>query len=86
MVRVGDIVKIVYSNALIQLRLRELMSHNAVVTQVVYDQRKQVKGCFVVMKNGRYRGQEWFVPSQSIEGDASINRQRSIGILTQTRL
>lgn len=82
----GEIVKIKYSKALLQLGLCELVSRKAQVTKVVYNKRNKERGAFLIPQSGRLKGEEWFIPIQSIESAETINRLRNKGILKSTIL
>lgn len=82
----GEIVKIKYSKALLQLGLCELVNRKAQVTKVVYNKRNKERGAFLIPQSGRLKGEEWFIPIQSIESDETINRLRNKGILKSTIL
>lgn len=82
----GEIVKIKYSKALLQLGLCELVSRKAQITKVVYNKRNKERGAFLIPQSGRLKGEEWFIPIQSIESAETINRLRNKGILKSTIL
>lgn len=82
----GEIVKIKYSKALLQLGLCELVSRKAQVTKVVYNKRNKERGAFLIPQSGRLKGEEWFIPIQSIESAETTNRLRNKGILKSTIL
>lgn len=86
MIQQGEIVKIKYSKALLQLGLCELVTRKAQVTKVVYNKRNKEKGVYLIPQTGRLKGEEWYIPIQSIESLAAINRLRNKGILKNTIL
>lgn len=82
----GEVVKIKYSKQLLQLRLCELVTRKAVVTKVAYNDLGNVRGAYVIPQTGRLRGQEWYIPIQSIESQSDINRLRNHSTIRQTIL
>lgn len=82
----GEIVKIKYSKALLQLGLCELVSRKAQITKIVYNKRNKERGAFLIPQSGRLKGEEWFIPIQSIESVETINQLRNKGILKSTIL
>ena len=82
----GEIVKIKYSKALLQLGLCELVSRKAQITKIVYNKRNKERGAFLIPQSGRLKGEEWFIPIQSIESAETINQLRNKGILKSTIL
>lgn len=86
MMQQGEIVKIKYSKALLQLGLCELVSRKAQITKIVYNKRNKERGAFLIPQSGRLKGEEWFIPIQSIESAETINQLRNKGILKSTIL
>lgn len=84
MIQQGEIVRIKYSQPLLQLGLCELVTREAQVTKVVYNQRNKERGAFVIPQTGKLKGEEWYIPIQSIESVSSINRLRNKGLLKST--
>ncbi len=84
MIQQGEIVRIKYSKPLLQLGLCELVTREAQVTKVVYNQRNKERGAFVIPQTGKLKGEEWYIPIQSIESVSSINRLRNKGLLKST--
>lgn len=82
----GEIVKIIYSKALLQLHLCELVGRKAQVTKIVYNKRDKERGVYLIPQSGRLKGEEWFIPIQSIESVETLNKMRNKGILTSTFL
>ena len=86
MLQQGEIVKIKYSKALLQLGLCELVTREAQLTKILYNKRNKEKGAYVIPKTGKVKDEEWFIPIQSIESLAGLNRLRNKGILKSTKL
>lgn len=84
MIQQGEIVKIRYSKALLQLGLCELVTREAQVTKVVYNPRNKEKGAYVRPQTGRLKDEEWYIPIQSIESASEINRLRNKSLLKST--
>lgn len=84
MIQQGEIVRIKYSKPLLQLGLCELVTREAQVTKVVYNQRNKERGAFVIPQTGKLKGEEWYIPIQAIESVSSINRLRNKGLLKST--
>lgn len=80
----GEIIKIKYSKALFQLGLCELITRKAQVIKIVYNERNKERGAFVIPQSGRLKGEEWFIPIQSIESSSTINKLRNKSILKAT--
>lgn len=86
MIQQGEIVKIKYSKALLELGLCELVTREAQVTKVLYNRRKKERGAYLIPQSGRLKGEEWFIPIQSIESIDRINKLRNCLILNSTLL
>lgn len=84
MIQQGEIVRIKYSKVLLQLRLCELVTREAQVVKIVYNEKGKESGAFVILRTGRLKGQEWYIPIQSIESISTMNRVRNKGILKST--
>ena len=86
MIQQGEIVKIKYSKALLELGLCELVTREAQVTKVLYNRRKKERGAYLIPQSGRLKGEEWFITIQSIESIDRINKLRNCLILNSTLL
>lgn len=86
MIQQGEIVEIKYSKALLQLGLCELVTRKAQVTKIVYTKRNKEKGAYVIPQTGRLKYEEWYIPIQSINSLAEINKLRNKSILKSTIL
>lgn len=86
MIQQGEIVKIKYSKALLELRLCELVTREAQITKVVYNKRNKVKGAYLIPKTGRLKDEEWYIPIQSIESVSELNKLRNREIMKHTIL
>lgn len=86
MIQQGEIVKIKYSRALLELGLCELVTREAQVTKVLYNRRKKERGAYLIPQSGRLKGEEWFIPIQSIESIDRISKLRNCIILNSTLL
>ena len=86
MIQQGEIVEIKYSRALLELGLCKLVTRKAQVTKIVYTKRNKEKGAYVIPQTGRLKDEEWYIPIQSINSLAEINKLRNKGILKSTLL
>lgn len=80
----GEKVKIKYSRALLELGLCELVTRKATVEKPVLNSRGKLRGAFVIPASGRLKGEEWYIPIQSIECFSSIEQMRTLGIIKKT--
>lgn len=86
MLQEGDKIKIKYTKALLMLDLCELVTRSAVVTKVLYNDKKKPKGAYVKPDNGRLKDKEVYVPIQSIESEDYIKSLRTKCLIKQTIL
>lgn len=68
MLQQGQKIKIVYSRQLLELGLCELVTREAMVTQVLYVKKsKRIKGVYAIPQSGRLKNEEWYIPIQSVD-------------------
>lgn len=86
MIQRGDIIKIRWSKALLMLDLCELVTREAIVTEVVYKHDKIISGVKIIPQTGRLANKEVFIPAASIVCMEQIAKARTMGILKTTKL
>lgn len=63
----GNIITIIPSIALNEMRLDKLAGRSAKVVEIRYDSSYNIKGCWVSLNGEPYEGeQEWYIPYSSI--------------------
>lgn len=84
MLRDGDIVKIIYSTKLLEMKLVHLVGQSGIVAKVV--RRHKNSGAYIEITKGRSVGEEWFIPMSSIQTQETLNRLRNLGLITSTKI
>lgn len=63
----GDIITIIPSAALSEMRMEELVNRKAIINEIHCSNSNQIKGCWVTLIGAPFRGeQEWYIPYISI--------------------
>lgn len=74
MINEGDVITVVPSQALTEMKLDDLVGHSGIVTTLMTSRRNA--GCMVHF-GARYLGeQNWFIPIASIETESQAERKR----------
>lgn len=84
MVREGDEARIIYSKELSELRLVGLAGQRGVITKCVLSGKNP--GVFIHIEIGKNKGEEWFIPLQSIQTPSDVNKIRNKAILRSTKI
>lgn len=84
MISEGDEVRIIYSNELCADRLLFLIGQRGYVIKCAISNKSP--GVYVVIENGKNRGEEWYIPLKSIQSAADVNKIRNTAILKSIKL
>lgn len=84
MLKEGDKVRVVYSSALIDMKLMFLCGQRGTVVRCHF--MNKTPGAEIYIEKGKSAGEEWFVPLQSIQSEFSVDKIRKISMLTSFKV
>ena len=84
MLKDGDKVRVVYSSALIDMKLMFLCGQRGTVVKCHF--MNKTPGALVYIEKGKSAGEEWYVPLQSIQSEFSVDKIRKTGMLKSFKM
>jgi hypothetical protein len=85
MLKTGEYVKIVCSDELVSQRLVGLVNQKGYITLCKNGNTKSI-GAWVKITKGRNKGEEWFIPKQSIQTQMDVDCARNDAILRSIKI
>lgn len=80
MLKIGDDVRIIYSNQLLEMGLVPLVGTRGIVTECKF--MNKTPGAYVkITTKGRNYDKEWYIPLKSIQSNEDIDKMRRLSML-----
>lgn len=84
MIREGEQIRIVWSEALSEMKLTPLIGRTGMVTCLLATKRNP--GCMVHFRE-KYLGEKnWFIPIASIETSSQVEKKRKVDMISNVKL
>ncbi len=84
MIECGEEARVIYSKQLHDMRLISLVGQRGVIVKCILSGR--TPGAFILIDIGKNKGEEWFIPIQSIQTATDVDRLRNTAILKSTKI